>query len=106
MQLASCQAYWEMYCACSNYEELVNRVPTVLKAAMMASLRTVGTLLTSSSYLLQAMHLAVSLAAAAAARVATYVKAALHRTVVLELPVYSSIILLSLIASPRKKCRC
>ena len=104
MQLASCQAYWEMYCACSNYKELVNKVPTVLKAAMMASLRIMSTLLTSSLYSLQAMHLAVSLAAAA--RVAMYVKAALHRTVVLELPVYSRLSCYLSFASPSKKCRC
>ncbi len=99
MQLASCQAYWEMYCACSNYKELVNKVPTVLKAAMMASLRIMSTLLTSSLYLLQAMHLAVSLAAAA--RVAMYVKAAPAQNGSLRVTSVFSIILLSLICQPK-----
>ena len=43
--------------------ELVNKVTEMHKAAITASLRTAGTLLTKSWCLLQAMHLAVSLAA-------------------------------------------
>lgn len=34
--------------ACSKYKELVNKVLIILKDAIMAALRTVGTLLTSS----------------------------------------------------------
>jgi len=55
--------------ACSKHQDLVNKVPAVLKDAVMAALCISVTLLTSSMYLLQAMHLAASLAAATAATV-------------------------------------